>query len=587
MLGEIAVESAIGQPLSARVPVMLSADELLMAGCVSAVSGAATDINQVPAPVVSVPNAATAGAHELRITTTQPLHEPMYELQLQVRCPGATPLLRQYLLMLDLPGALKPATPEPVEAAIPETADDAAASSATGAALPEPAATPQAGERTTARSHEPIAAGATYRVQAGDTLFGISRRVTNRGGASVQEFSQRIFAANHDAFIAARPDLIKLGSTILIPNAASAQDIAVAAGDQSTTAMQQPVVEAPAAVDLIVEADVATPAPGETVSAAQAGDTPGTAASTDDSVAAASAAAAVSSRIATPATPKIPTVAVQASASSPGRDEEAPKWLAVLMGLLMGTGAGAVMWRDRLMNVLRRPTFLSRGKTDEFTPAAAKPALPAALVIREPRASESAMVVVESAAVDTEVLRAAQEWSGSTARQDPVLDEAETSPAEPTVIAKPDDDLSMLFAMDPDARSGEPHDNATLEAYSLDDLDLDLSTASAITDVDQDITDSDAEDLALSPYSTATAESVSASGNDTADHLLDLNAMAQMAPEDARLADTLREALELLESDYEDELSSSQRLDTTRLAQDIEQNGTALSRTGTDRMPRP
>jgi hypothetical protein len=226
-LGNINVRSALGQPLNATVPVRLGAGETLASACVTPVQQH-SDLRRVPGARVTTPEATREGQYELRISSASALYEPMYELELRVQCPGSPIMVRQYVLMLDLPGVIASNA-----AAIPDLADLQSTGSAatlppdarpTALAVQSRGARPRA---TAARTGTPITSGSVYRVSDGDTLSGIAARVQDRT-VSLRVLADAIQAANPAAFIRNDANLIKLGSTILIPGAADASTLAAA-----------------------------------------------------------------------------------------------------------------------------------------------------------------------------------------------------------------------------------------------------------------------------------------------------------------------------------------------------------------------
>src|SRR5690606_11603921 len=126
-----------------------------------------------------------------------------------------------YVLMLDLPGTL-PASGHfgPDATTVPQPVAPATASNAVNVPparrSPAPASRPADGTVPTARPREPLASGNLYRVRAGDTLSSIAARVTGRTG-TLWQMADAIHAANPEAFIRNNPDLIRLGSEIVIP----------------------------------------------------------------------------------------------------------------------------------------------------------------------------------------------------------------------------------------------------------------------------------------------------------------------------------------------------------------------------------
>ncbi len=218
-LGEMQVNSRIGQPLDATVPVTLGSGESLPKDCVAPTRG--NGGLGTPANVnVSTPAATQPGTYSLRVTSANALHEPMYEISLVIDCPGTPVLLRQYVLMLDLPGmpaatttrgdtlsvpvtgAIRTATPLPSRAVAAATRGNSVRRSA----------------RTLQRTRTPIPAGQPYRVSEGDTLSTIAARIDGRLANTTWQVANRIFEANPNAFIRGNPDMIKLGSLIEIPS---------------------------------------------------------------------------------------------------------------------------------------------------------------------------------------------------------------------------------------------------------------------------------------------------------------------------------------------------------------------------------
>lgn len=621
-LGEIAVESSIGQPLNARIPVQLGAGEMLTAGCVGTMTPGTAELSQVPGARFAIPETGRPGTQDLRVTTTQPLYEPMYELHLQVNCPGTSVLVRQYVLMLDLPGAVSGAT-----AVVPAAGDAAAPVEQPAAVTAPPVADRPARprrQRPTNVPREPVAIGLPYRVQEGDTLSVIAARVSDRGGASIWEFADRIFAANPDAFIGGNPDLIKLGAEIVIPGASDmAADAAPAAAAMTETAPPVPATPEQPPVEAlpVTSPDMAAP-PTE----AQAVQMPEESAISDPgAVADAVTLPAAATETDVPAAEESPTpvfaedespsveaapAAATARAAPAEETRGAPSWLAALAGLLIGAGASFFLLRDRLMEVLRGK------RVQESTAPAATAAVPVSrnatqtpLPIRPAR--EPSMVVVEKSSFDTTEFRAAKGWPGkkpvADGKPEKAADERETRP-EPTVIASMADenDRSGLFGPDAD-ETGPVQSTETLEAVASGDLDFDLSAAADATPVDQDIgyatMNEDASPTAtdqISAFIKADQDLVDSSlsvevpwmnsqdraSEDTVEQL-DLQTMSQRALGDEHLAETLRDALDLLESDYEEEMSSSQRMRKADLTPQLNDEEDTLARTGTDRNPRP
>ncbi|MSR08897.1 MAG: hypothetical protein EXR82_05110 [Gammaproteobacteria bacterium] len=246
-LGDINVRSTLGQRLAATIPVSLGSGETLASGCVQP-SYQSADLRRVPGTEVTTPEAGRDGLYDLQITSAAALYEPLYELELKVQCPGSPALIRQYVLMLDLPAA-------------------ATVLSATERAEPVTASPAPVQRRSTAR---PVGAtlepGARYRVAEGDTLSSIAARVRSRT-VSLWAVASAIQSANPDAFIRNEANLIKLGSEILIPAAgAPVQPAPASTADAGLT----PVAPPEPAADPAAETPITAATPGTVAAAAPA-----------------------------------------------------------------------------------------------------------------------------------------------------------------------------------------------------------------------------------------------------------------------------------------------------------------------------
>ncbi len=239
-LGEIELRSQLGQPLNATVPLILSDGETLPANCVQPAPPGGNTLGTPPKLNITSPRATGPGTYSIRVSTANALHEPMYELSLMVKCPGTSLLVRQYVLMLDLPGmpvppqsttaapavstgAQAPVT-SPVRMSTPQRSTPRAATPATPPATHAPVtaaqrSTPVVADpaRALQRSTTPIPAGSQYRVVKGDTLSTIAQRVEGRLPNTIWPVANRIFADNPRAFVRNNPDMIKLGMLIRVP----------------------------------------------------------------------------------------------------------------------------------------------------------------------------------------------------------------------------------------------------------------------------------------------------------------------------------------------------------------------------------
>ena len=570
-LGDVSLQSALGQPLDARIPVELAAGEVLTAGCVSIPPPARSDLGALPRAQVTVPETPGAGSFTLHVTTAQPLYEPMYELQVQIRCAGTPLLLRQYVLMLDLPGT---AMPPPAAAAAPAPAAGQGASGPDATRTTMPAAAADVAARTAGHftrqrirvpAGAPIEAGSRYRVVTGDTLSTIAARIADRQHQNLWQLAGQIFAANPAAFIGDNPDLIKLGSEILIPAAGTAVPATATTTAPMTTAAAVPVAAPPAArpsVDTAPVAPAASPAAEQApapVAAAAPADAPPAPVFEDE---------APAPTVAAPAT--LPVSAPATAADHGG----APAWLAVLMGVLIGAAVSLALLRDRLLAALRSLLAPRRPVIEPVvTPAADEPpaAAPVPRFNRPLVAHEPSMVVEEHHASDLDDAPLAQTDESVTVEQPATAMRPGTAAA-----------LAGLSGQEPDLPLyGEATDMAAATA----ELDLDLSAAGTGGTPDQDI-GWIGDETALTP--TAVSAGLPDSGKSDTVEQLDLQTLSRHLDDDPAISQTLRDALDLLESDYEDELTASQVVgrDTLQRILDDGDADDTLIRTGTDQFPR-
>ncbi|MBT8098557.1 MAG: hypothetical protein KJO82_02340, partial [Gammaproteobacteria bacterium] len=213
-LGEIQMQSALGQPLRASIAFALAPNEQINDQCVylnAAAKGQGL-------PVVSRATATVSGRNIL-LRGDIPLREPMMSLQLAVNCAYTAKVSREYLLLLSPASA--------ATSAVAPAANSQTQSSST-TAIENPAVAPVADQRrpvntyvapqrsTPARSATPVAAGSEYQVRVGDTLSEIATRIPDRK-VGLWNAVDRIFSANPDAFIDNDMNQLIAGVTLQIP----------------------------------------------------------------------------------------------------------------------------------------------------------------------------------------------------------------------------------------------------------------------------------------------------------------------------------------------------------------------------------
>ncbi len=211
-LGDIDVQSALGQPLRASIAYALSPNEKLHDYCIFLKPGLTG--NDLPA----LNNARlTVAGGRINIAGSVPIREPMLTLGLTVDCPYTANLTRSYTLLLDPSQPAMPSpqvrTPEPVSSSPPVVAQRPTRS-------------------IIRRDQSPIPLSGSYRVRVGDTLSNIASRIDNRP-VGLWQAVDVLFNANPDAFIDGDLNKLKAGSLLTIPSFDGATTPRVAAAEET------------------------------------------------------------------------------------------------------------------------------------------------------------------------------------------------------------------------------------------------------------------------------------------------------------------------------------------------------------------
>lgn len=212
-LGQIDVQSTLGQPLRAGIAFALNRNEQIHDYCIYLSAGRAAN----GLPNVSQASIAVSGG-VIRITGHTAVREPLLTLRLTVDCPYAANLTREYSVFVNPQSASQRHSAEPVAEAAVSQAPSATMAPRERVAAARPTAVVRRANQA------PVASGRTYRVQRGDTLSGIAQRIDGRT-VSIWQAVDVIFAANPAAFLNHDRDLLKAGALLVIP------DTLQAAGD--------------------------------------------------------------------------------------------------------------------------------------------------------------------------------------------------------------------------------------------------------------------------------------------------------------------------------------------------------------------
>lgn len=217
-LGQIQVKSALDRPLLAEIPLAEDypgeADFVkvsLAPAEAFARAGIRREDLRVPLAFEVATNAA--GQKVIRVTSTQPVHEPYLDFLIQVSWPKGR-LLREYTVLLDpLSSASTPRTTATTPTSGSRTTGQADASDRQAAPpAPAPAPAPASGDDV----YGPV--------QHGDTLSHIA--LANRvDGVSYQQMLVALKAANPDAFFQDNVNALKSGAVLRIPTRQEALEV--------------------------------------------------------------------------------------------------------------------------------------------------------------------------------------------------------------------------------------------------------------------------------------------------------------------------------------------------------------------------
>jgi len=210
-LGEINLNSALNEPLDAEIP-LLNLEELseaeIIAGLASGkdFANAGVERDLLLSGLVFKLDLSDANRPLIRVTSQKPIREPYLDFLVDVQWPAGR-LLREYTLLLDMPvyaggsfSKKKPSTPV------------RPAHSTSAYRPPAPSTAGSSSQTFSAGSDE-------YLVKDGDTLWGISRRLS--GDAPIHQKLSAIHQLNPEAFINGDINLLKRGAVLRLPEYSS------------------------------------------------------------------------------------------------------------------------------------------------------------------------------------------------------------------------------------------------------------------------------------------------------------------------------------------------------------------------------
>ena len=218
-LGDVSVQSSLGQPLRASIAYALAPNEILNSSCVTISAGQSTGgLPGIGQATVNITESA------ILISSPAAVREALIGTRVTINCPYAPNLSREYMLFVD-PSPVAKAQSGSAPAATPQ-----ATPQATPAAQPIPATQPV---NVPPANSLPIVQSTNYQVRPGDTLSGIVGRIESRA-ADLRPSVDAIFAANPDAFIGADPNRLRAGAWLSIPSLDGTPPVFSPAGEPVT-----------------------------------------------------------------------------------------------------------------------------------------------------------------------------------------------------------------------------------------------------------------------------------------------------------------------------------------------------------------
>ena len=231
-LGEVTVHSRLGDPLRASIALALGPNEAVNASCVS-VAPVANGWPGIGAATIAMGNGVVT------ITGRTPMREPMVSTRLVVNCPYSANISREYMLFID---------PPTYEAPPAANVQPAAAATAPDVQVAAPAVAQTTSSQPAPRTAQPVVAdiptSGRYMVQPGDSVSEIAQRIENRT-MKLWPAVYALVAANPDAFVDGDPNQLKAGGWLDIP--ASIGGATVAETAPAIDPEIEPAAEAPVA----------------------------------------------------------------------------------------------------------------------------------------------------------------------------------------------------------------------------------------------------------------------------------------------------------------------------------------------------
>lgn len=226
-LGELQVNSALGQPLRASIAYALNPTEQIHDYCIYLRSGTPTG----DLPALSDARISITG-DRINVTGNAPIREPLLSMQVVVDCAYTPHLLREYMLMIDPIAPRVAAAPVFAGTAIEQSSPEIAQTS--NPRRNQTSLRARSAPAGSDNSLSPVQMGGRYRVQPGDTISTIVARIENRD-IGLWAAVDIVFAANPDGFIDGNVNQLLAGYELFIPSLTEVSNSAMPAATASAT----------------------------------------------------------------------------------------------------------------------------------------------------------------------------------------------------------------------------------------------------------------------------------------------------------------------------------------------------------------
>src|SRR5437763_12636435 len=224
-LGKLTVDSALGQPLSARIELTSATrDELESLSAKIADPSLYRQNNLTYQGVLARTRVAVemvGGTAMLKISSTTPVNEPFLDLMVELNWASGR-VVREYTFLLDPPGVAAPSVAEPIA--------PARTGAARAAAAPAPAPRAAASAPATTAPTTGGGTGDQYTVKPGDTLAKIAGQF-KPSDVTLDQMLVAFFNGNPNAFDEQNMNRLRRGAIMNVP---PATDAAATQGAEAT-----------------------------------------------------------------------------------------------------------------------------------------------------------------------------------------------------------------------------------------------------------------------------------------------------------------------------------------------------------------